>query len=224
MGRASGRKNLPRAPEVTPDSGEGREIGLSARQDPSGSPIPGLTGNIANYETVRRPVPAGESLEEFRGMMAHGVPPGEETTEERARMERDGTLAQHNPPALPEHYVPAVKPAAVPVYITTRRGGPESYLTASPRSITVPSNNSDPVRVCGRNPKRNRVLLLNEDTATNIRFALRPSDLTNGGGALLPWPTNSYLVLETQDELFASTVSATLSVIMSVIEEFDQEL
>ena len=50
------------------------------------------------------------------------------------------------------------------------------------------------------------------------------ADLTAGGGALLPWPNSSYTWLETQDELFATTVSSTLSVTMSIIEEFDREL
>jgi hypothetical protein len=220
MGRASGRKNLPRAP--VPDSPEGDEIGESVRQDPAGSPIPGLTGNIANYETVRQQVPAGEPLPEFRGMMAHGVPPEDYTPAERAEAMR-GESAPHQPPRPPALHKEYTAPPAVPVYIVEQQGGSESYFTASPRNFTVPGYNSDPVRVCGRNPKRNRILLLNEDTATNIRFAKRPSDLTAGGGGLLPWSATSYTILETQDELFATTVSATLSVIMSVIEEFSQE-
>jgi hypothetical protein len=224
MGRASGRKNLPRAPQ--PGTPEGDEIGLSARQDPAGSPIPGLTGNITNYETVRQKVPIGEALPEHRGMMAHGVPPdGDQTTEERATMERDGTLAQHQPPTPPEHPRPVVRPTPVPVYVVEEGSSGQAFLSASPRNITVPKNTgADPVRVCGRNPRRNRIGLLNEDTATNIRFAQRPSDLVNGGGALLNWPNNSYTWLETQDELWAVTVSVTLSVVMSIIEEFEKEL
>ena len=224
MGRASGRKNLPREPQPEPDSPEGRDIGESARQDPAGSPIPGLTGNIANYETVRRAVPVGDPLPEHRGMMAHGVPPdGDQSTEERATMVREGTLAQHRPPGPPEVARQAPRPVPVPVYLVEEQGSGDVYLTASPRHVTVAaSTGADATRLCGRNPRRNRILLLNEDTANNARFAQRPSDLVNGGGALLPWPATSYLVLETQDELYALSVGA--AVVVSVIEEFEQEL
>jgi hypothetical protein len=230
MGRASGRKtNFQRAPqpgEEPPDDAQGKDIGESARQDPAGSPIPGLTGNITNYETVHRAVPVPDPLDEYRGMMAHGVPNASETTEERALMERDGTLAKpHNPPTPPELARPVSRPTPVPVYLVEEGSGAAAFLSSSPRNITVPKNvGADPVRLCGRNPKRNRIGLLNEDTATNVRFAQRPSDLVNGGGALLNWPNNSYTWLETQDELFAWTVSATLSVTVSIIEEFEQEL
>lgn len=224
MGRASGRKNPTRGPVPGPDTPEGREIGESARQDPAGSPIPGLTGNIANYETVRRSVPVGDPLPEHRGIMAHGVPPdGDQTTEERATMEREGTLAQHRPPRPPETARPAPRPVPVPVYMVEEQGGGDTYLTASPRHITVAaSTGTDPTRLCGRNPRRNRIGLLNEDTANNARFAQRPSDLGNGGGALLPWPNSNYTWLETQDELYALSVGA--AVIVSIIEEFEQEL
>lgn len=228
MSRAAGRKsNVPRQP--VPGSPEGDETGLSERQDPAGSPIPGLTGNISNYETVRQaPAVSGASFDEFRGMMAHGVPNDSETTNERALLERDGTLAkQHQPLSPPVHDVPRVKPTPIPVYVVEEGGSGVVFLTASPRHFTVPTATGsvpgDPVRVCGRNPRRNRVGLLNEDTAVNIRFAQRPSDLVAGGGALLLSMTTSYLWLETQDELFALS-AGTGTPVLSVIEEFEQEL
>jgi hypothetical protein len=224
MSRASGRKNLPRAPQVSPDTPEGRDIGESARQDPAGSPIPGLTGNIANYETVRRAVPVGEPLDEFRGMMAHGVPHEEHPTEERAQMEREGSLAQHRPHKPPEPAKGAPRPPAIPVYLVEEGGGPATFRTSSPRHITVPaSTGADPVRVCGRNLDRVRIGLLNEDTSNNIRFAQRPSDLVNGGGALLPWPANSYQWFHTQDELYALSAGSGTP-LLSIVEEFEQEL
>jgi hypothetical protein len=227
MSRGAGRKqNVPRQPE--PGTPEGDDIGMSERQDPSGSPIPGLTGNIINYETVRQaPAVPDETFDEYRGMMAHGVPNDSETTEERALMERDGTLAQHQPMSAPVPYVPRVRPTPVPVYLVEEGAAGNSFISAAPRNITVPpatgSLAADPARLCGRDPKRTKILLLNEDTANNIRFAQRPSDLVNGGGALLPWPTNSYLRLETQDELFALAIG-TAPVVVSVIQEFEQEL
>lgn len=222
MGRASGKasRRPPRAGEVlTPD--EQRDIGQSPMQDPAGSPIPGLTGNIVNYETVRQEVPVPEPRAQNAGWMAHGVPPEQDTTEERAQSMRGGDFARRGQIHLEK---PLERPVAVPVYIVEAEGGSSVIRCAYPRHITVPNSAADPVRICGRNGNRNRIGLLNEDTATNIRFAQRPSDLGNGGGALLPWPNTSYMWFETQDELYAVTVSSTLSVVMSVIEEFSQEL
>lgn len=225
MSRARGR-NHTRPGGFTdpgPDSPEGREIGESARQDPAGAPINSQTGNIVNRETVRQEVHTGEPMDQFRGVMAHGVPHEEDTTAERAQAQRGGPNVRRIRAPQPEK--PRDLPPAVPVYIVEQAGGPSSYRSAYPRHITVPANTgADPVRICGRNPARVRIGLLNEDTATNIRFAQRPSDLNNGGGALLPWPVSTYQWYETQDELYAVTVSATLTVVMSVIEEFDQEI
>lgn len=221
MGRASGRKNLPRAPQ--PGTPEGNETGVSALQDPAGSPIPGLTGNISNYETVRQNVPVGDDLEEFRGMMAHGVPPGEGTAEERALMERDGAIAQHRPPAPPQHAQQQAAVPPVPVYIVEGAGGPRVFRTASPRHIQLAASGGDPVRIAGRSLDRVRIGLLNEDTANDIRFAFSPANLNVGSGALLPWPNNSYQWFETQDELYAISAGSGTPLI-SVIEEYEQEL
>jgi hypothetical protein len=224
MSRAQGRKGTPRKPAVTP--AEAANIGLSDLQNPEGSPIPGLTGNILNHETHRqRPATGDGGLAEFRGMMAHGIEPTTETQHDRASHMRGGRNA---PRKLREDKPPAVV-VPVPVYLV-EHGDPDgkTLLSAAPRNITVPPSAGGGagigdayVRVCGRNPRRARIGLLNEDTATNIRFATRPSDLVNGGGALLPYPVNSYSWFRTQDELFATTTSTTLSVKMSIIEEYD---
>jgi hypothetical protein len=77
------------------------------------------------------------------------------------------------------------------------------------------------VRLCGRDPNRVDIRLLNESTSSDIRFATRPADLATGGGALLPWPSNSYLHLATQDELYAISAD-TGSPKISVIQTFEQ--
>ena len=163
MSRASGRKNPVRTP-VVPDSPEGREIGLSVQQDPSGAPINSQTGNIVNYPTVRREPAVGQSFPEHRGMMAHGVPPEEQTTEERAEMERNGALP-HRPAGPPEYYRPHEKPTPVPVYLTTPAAGSRALGTISTAKITVPAAGSDPVRVAGRDLDRDAMYLMVE-TAT----------------------------------------------------------
>lgn len=171
MGRASGRKNLPRQPRLPAgpaNDAEGRQIGQSARQDPAGSPIPGLTGNIVNYETVRqRPAVADETFDEFRGMMAHGVPNASDTTEERALMERDGALArQHRPPAPPELHGDRQLPAPVPVYITTLNAGGRPLGTISTTRATIPANTgNDPVRIASRDLDRSAMYVMVETAA-----------------------------------------------------------
>jgi len=195
---------------------------MSARMTGTPSPIPGGETHIVNHPTVRQRVPVGDSPAEYGAMEAHGVPPSDATFHDRAEAERGPN--SHAPVRVATAAKPVKRPDPVPVYIVTEGAAADTILTASPRHITVPNNQADPVRVCGRNFRRNRIGLLNEDTATNIRFAQRPSDLTNGGGALLPWPTNSYMWFETQDELYAVTVSTTLAVTLSIVEEFDTEM
>lgn len=218
MSRSSGRSSRrpPRSGEhLTED--ERRDIGQSPMQDPAGSPIPGLTGNVLNYETTRQDVPVPEPREQNAGWMAHGVPPGEDTTLERAQSMRGDDFAARRHVLLEE---PRERVYPVPVYLVEAAGG--DYRSSAPRHITVANSASDATRVCGKRANRNRLLLLNEDGTTDIRIAQRISDLTGGGGAILFHGQTSYLTLETQDELFASTVSATLTVTLSIIEEFDQ--
>jgi len=173
MSRASGRKtNVPRQP--APGSPEGDEIGLSARQDPAGSPIPGLTGNITNYETVRQvPATPDGSFDEYRGMMAHGVPNASEVTEERALMERDGNLArQHRPPSPPVLHADKVLPAPVPVYITTLNAGGRPLGTISTIKVNVPAAGTDPVRIASRDLDRTSMYILVENVAGSVSNVL----------------------------------------------------
>lgn len=215
MGRASGRKsNVPRQP--VPGSPEGDEIGLSIRQDPAGSPIPGLTGNISNYETQRqKPAVPDESFDEYRGPMAHGVPNDSETTNERALMERDGTLAQHRPPTPPEAHRERVIPSPIPVYITTLNAGGRPIGTISTQKINVPGwgTGADPVRIAGRDLDRTKMLIMVETAAgaagaapTGIRVSKEISILANAEsqGALMRAGMAGYQDLDNQqDELFA---------------------
>jgi hypothetical protein len=167
MGRSAGRKsNIPRAPQPEPDTPEGDEIGLSARQDPAGSPIPGLTGNILNYETVeQKPAMPDGSFDEFRGMMAHGVPNDSGTTTERALAERNGPLAQHSPPTSPELAGDRKIPPAIPVYLTTPAAGGRPLGTLAAQRITIPASGSDPVRIAARDRDRTKMLVMVETAA-----------------------------------------------------------
>lgn len=228
-GRASGRRKA-RTGEVVkgvnrdsydpgPNSGEGNAIGESELTDPAGSPIPGGQNHIVNYETVAHPVPSPAPPPAYDGMMAHGVPAEPRSDAMQIAAER-GSGRKAPPPRVAPEPNPDHR---VPVYLVENPYGRKSIRTTNPSQVTVPNSASDPKLICGTNPNRVRIGLLNEDQATNVRFAKTQAELVNGGGALLNWVSSSYLWLHTQDELFAVTVSSTLNVVVSVIEEFEQE-
>ncbi len=228
MSRASGRKNLPREPVLPddpPDDAQGREIGESARQNPAGSPIAGLTGNIVNYPTVRQQPATGESFDEYRGIMAHGVPNDSETTNQRGLQEATGTIArQRQPPTPPQFAAERPAPAPVPVYITTPAAGGRLLGTSATAKVNVPASGSDPVRIAARDFGRTDMLILVETAAgasgaapTGIRVDKSIAELNAGFGALVRAGAVSYLKLgNQQDEMFAVSNDGspcTLSVI-----------
>ncbi len=219
-------RQQPRAPEIDPDSGEGREIGMSDRMQGGPSPIPGGAVHVVNAPTVRQKTPAPDAPPEIKPINAHGVMPGTATTRDRADLER-GTNG-HNPPKA--HYQPSGDPPPPPVpVVIVEQGDPGgSYRSSAPHSFLVPGNTSDMTRLCGRDQSRRYLYVLNEDATHSARFAQRPTDLViqdatgkTIGGALLPAGMSSYLRLSTQDELWIVS-SDTNTPRISVIQEFDQ--
>lgn len=205
--------------EIDPESPEGRQLGMSPRTQGVPSPIPGGRPHIQNAPTIRQHVPIPDAPAEVRDLNAHGVPPGSATTHERAELER-GPNTIHA--GQPEHEHRAELPAPIPVYIVQSRG-PSALRTAAPHSFALQANTGDPVRLCGRDFTRTIVKLMNESTSSDIRWAQRPGDLINGGGALLPKSTTSYHSFETQDELWAlSADSGTPRV--SVVQVFERQV
>lgn len=224
MSRAKGRQapqRQPKADEIKPDSPEGRQLGLSARVQGHPSPIPGGQNHLTNAPAVRHRVPVPPSDPEIGMGNAHGVIPGSHTNAERADAER-GPNTVHATMPRPQHHPAHDRPAPIPVYVVQDARN-NVVRSAAPHAITVPANTADPVRLCGRETSRVEVMLLNESTTTDIRFAQRPSDLNNGGGALLPYPSNSYLKIRTQDELYALSASGTAATI-SIVQVFEREL
>jgi hypothetical protein len=217
MTRSQGRKTS-RVPSQWPATGEEAEIGWSDRTQGVPSPIPGGRDHIVNAPTHRQNVPIGVPRPEIRDGNAHGVLPDTHTARERADLQRGqtGIKAPHLHTAAP------VEPVApVPVYMVQYGGGGDVLLSSAPHHITVPASTAEPVRLCGRDLNRKRVMILNESTSSDVRFGQRIADLNNGGGALLPWPANSYLTLHTQDELYALSADSGTPVV-SVIQEFEQ--
>lgn len=234
MSRAAGRRNLPRAPrlpEEPANDAQGKQAGESARQDPAGSPIPGLTGNITNYETVhQKPATPDEDFDYNRGIMAHGVPNDSYTPTERALLERDGTLAQHDPLSAPDLTAEPPLPTPIPVYITTPHAGGKPLGTLAAQKITIPAAGSDPVRIASRDFDRTDLYLMVETAAgssgaapTGIRIDNQISNLSAGNGALLRAGMATYQNLDKfQDELFAVSndgSACTLSVLYLYQEE-----
>jgi hypothetical protein len=221
MSRAHGKHSQRKPtdiPEVDPDSPLGHQLGMSRRTQGVPSPIPGGRPHIQNPKTTRQQVPVPDSKPEITDLNAHGVPHGSATSRERAELERGpNTVHQRTPKPPPPH---VEKPAPIPVKIV-QDDRPDVIRSSYPHNFAVPANTGEPVRICGRDPNREAVMLLNESTAHDIRYAQRPEDLNNGGGGLLPWPSNSYVTIRTQDELYALSADSSTSKI-SVVQVVDR--
>lgn len=227
MGRAAGKKNPPReAPR--PGTPEGDYIGLSERQTPkehpAQSPIGGGSSggpHIINPETIRQRVPVPDPKPEFRGIMAHGVPPEQHTAHERADHMRGGP--NDVKPVVPKYEKPKELPSPVPVYVVEPSHGARPLRTMAGDKYTVPISTADPIRVAGRDLDRTEIGFLVETPAgsagaapTGVRIDHEVGNLTVGKGFLIPAGTGSYQKFNCCDELFAVSndgSAVTLSVV-----------
>jgi len=227
MSRAAGRgRKPPRKGGITdpgPDSPEGRDIGESIRQDPDGW-INTQTGNIVNRETTRQEVPVGDPPEQFGGWMAHGVPPEEDTTEERAAAERGPNEARK--PARVAYDKPQPRPTPVPVYIVEQDSGSGPLSVASLLQLTAPAIGNNPNRLCGEDRRRSLIQVMNEDASNNVRVGALADlvvDTQNNvvhGGARLAAGATGYTAFRSQGELYVISETGTAAS-LSVILEFD---
>lgn len=206
MSRAAG-KHGPRQPELSPE--QQHEFGIDTRD------IPGGAIHIVNHPTVHHKPPVPEKLAEFRGDMAHGVPPSE-----HGHRDREVPATRKDPYTGPPAGGP---PPAVPVYIVERGLGEKAITHTVTNRITVPVAGSTPVMLCGADHARSAVLLLAEG-ANVVRFADNLAQLAGPVGqipaAALPINATSYLRLGSQDKLYAITDAATAGAV-SIIREFD---
>ena len=217
-GRARGKHRPRGVDDVDPNSDEGRGLGMSDRMAGGPSPIPGGKVHIVNADAMRQRTPVPDSRPEITDLNAHGVPPQAHTARERADLERGPNDVR---PLVPEYEGLQRGPEPGSVYVVENASGPRVLRSSAPRRIQLQASTGDPARLCGRDSSRSRVLLLNESTSSDIRFAHKIADLTAGGGALLPWPSNSYLALTTQDELYAISADSGTPAI-SIIQEYEQ--
>lgn len=212
---------MPRTVTIDPNSREGHGLGMSDRMTGEPSPIPGGKNHITNAPAIPQRVPVPESKPEIKDLNAHGVQPGTHTARERAEFERGPNSVVDRTRVEPAPAV-ARRPEPVPVFIVENESPTRVVRTAAPRVVTVPASTGDPLRICGVDSTRVSLRILNESTSSNIRFAQRLSDLNGGGGALLPWPANTYLSLATQDEVWViSADSGTPR--LSIISEHEQK-
>ncbi len=214
MGRAQG-KHGPRGIFGDETEGQRREEGIGEPRD-----IPGGRRHVANPPLQQQKVPVPESEWPFRrALLAHGVHPDEAGRHDRKDPRLSGAQGERGARLAGEE----IRTSPVPVYIVEGYAGARVIRTAAPRSITCPASTAaEPARVCSRNPDRINLLLLNEDTATDIRFAVSLGTIAAGAGALLPWPANTYLSFPTQDEVFAIGATGSGTPKLSIIEVFEE--
>lgn len=218
MSRARGKHTEREIPPQVVDENdpEARNVGASPRTQGVPSPIPGGRPHLLNPATVRQAVPVPDAQPEIRGVNAHGVLPGSHTTRERAEFMRGPNDLK---PIQPHYKHPPVPEPVVPVRIVEQ--AVTNLRTATAHKLTCQASTGQPIRLCGIDRNRVEIRLLNESQSSDIRIGYQPGDLVGGNGALLPWPLNSYLVLPTQDELWAiSADSGTPSI--SVIQVYER--
>lgn len=215
MGRAQGR-HTQRPVEANTPAGDG--IGMSDRMQGAPSPIPGGRVHVSNAQTMRQAVPVPDSRAEVKDLNAHGVEPDTHTARDRADAMRGPNAPKQ--PHIPAYETPVSGPVPVPVRVV-EDGRRQVRRTSSLRHITMQASTGEVVRICGADPNRTRIMLLNESTSSNIRLGQKPGDLVNGLGALLPWPGNSYVTFVTQDELWGISADSGTPV-LSIVMEFEQ--
>jgi hypothetical protein len=220
MSRGRGR-HIVRPPEIEPNSAAGRDIGLSDRQSPDGSPIPGGRPHLQNPVTVRRSVPVPAPRPEFREFMAHGVQPEDHTPHERAEAMR-GPNSAHDP--LPTFYGPGqAPPPPVPVFVVENPNSEATIMDWSPRRFTLPANGAEPIHLVGTNSDREELLIINEDTAHNVFLSNTKAGLQTGTTSMvmLPKGMTSYLKLPFKTEVWAWSADSGTPLV-SVIEVFEK--
>jgi hypothetical protein len=207
---------------------------------PQGGALPGPyeTGDLESREfgVPQADIPGGK--QHIVNAPTHPVRPGPEDVEVRpADLHKFHGVEPHDlgqyvtpPDATQDQDAPKPEPEpqitdAVPVYIVE---SPESKVIRKNIlfNINVGNSTTRPVRICGTDPNRVEIQVLNEDSATDIRICETEAGLQlasaqgtgpAGDGALIWHGTNSYTRIRGQGELYALTTSATASARLSVI-------
>lgn len=226
MGRAAG-KNGPRRGVIEQllddlaggdgggqTEGERRQEGIGAERV-----IPGGLNHLANPPVRRQAVPVPATEYPFsNAILAHGVEP------EGHMHERDPRLTGGQRGEAPVTPPPRPLQTPVPVTIVEKPWRDRPQAACDARRVTAPAAGSEPVMICGANPARSLVQLLNEDSSHHARFG-QLADLTydvqNGviaGGARIPAGASTYLVFKSQDELYLTSETSNNPVVSLILE------
>lgn len=197
-----------RGGNITPDSAEGRQIGLAE------PPLPGGLNHLvtAPVKTEKPEVPAAPK---YPVQNAHGVPDNWDVGYARPQAGKPVVYESAKPPA--EH-------DAVPVFIVEEPGKRNVRRDMAAYQIEVPANTADPIRVCSVDRTRVQVSLRNTGvadaaTAGDIQFSETIGTVVEERGALLATGATSYTRLSHQGEIWALSVNASpqkLSVILEM--------
>lgn len=213
MSRARGRHSG-RIPTITPDSPQGRQIGLAEK------PLPGGQTHLVNPPVKhQKPAVPDQRSEGFDGMLAHGVPPL-----------HHGVYDRHVPGTKhgdykPEYEKPAEQIVPVPVWVVESPRANRHVITVT-KHVQVPVFGNEPVSICEDDGDRVAVYVMNEGIAsgTGVRIG-QLSDLTFDmanslivGGALLPNSMTNYLKLEGQSAIYIVSMDTHQPYVSVIIE------
>lgn len=201
-------RRVPRGPESL-----AHEYGLGDSQGIPG----GLNHNDANPKVVHQEPPYPPDLSDFRGMMAHGVPPTEVGVYQR---DAPGPRKVYEPEyaKLP----PAITP--VPVYVVEGGAGPKPKAAAAFHRVTAPAATGQPVLIAGQNLGQSLIQLLNEDSTHNCRvgtladLVYDAANTTIIGGCRVPANATGYTVLRTQAPLYLISETSSTPVVSVILE------
>lgn len=201
-------------------------------------PLPGKLPHILHAAQAlpaqSPPLDVGPARPAYGGMMAHGVPAPVEHGGRPAPKPEHATALMAN--RVPESYQPPPRPSPVPVYLVPEGAGARPLKRVATKQVLVPGPSTAgapaiPAQVCGKDPRRTTVRLMNETPAgaTGVPMRVLTDQVSTvpaaaGGsveGSLLPAGMTSYQDFQTQDELFVvvdpnsvGTAAAYLSVII----------
>ena len=227
MSRAAG-KRTPRfvgldelfGQDPTTTEGERAEEGIGDGYDYAAERMPpGGQNHLGNPPVERQAVPVPEREWPYRrALLAHGVPP------DGKHYERDPRLAGGQRGEAPSAPAPEPLQTPVPVVIVEKSWRERPQAVCDQRRLTLPAGSAEPVMICGANPARSLVQLLNEDATHQARFGTLDDLLWDSqnsvitGGARIPAGASGYLVFRSQDELYAISETSSTVVISVILE------
>lgn len=232
--RMHGRRGGPIHATGDPDRLFRSEVRGEQHREPSpGSPmgVPTYPGPLYTREYPGKdpalghpPLDVGPANAYYSGGMAHGViaPPQHGGRPSPKAEER--ALLEANLAPMEVQFADRVEP--IPVYQVEIGTGGKPLRRSVLKRVAVPATGGQPVPVCGKDPHRISVRLLNE-SSTAIRLLVDPvnpggasNTQDTGNGIILPASQTSYLEIRTQDQLWAIADSGASILYVSIVLEY----